>query len=120
MPGLYDPTGLSFEQPGGGLSTELNMILGGGREPYRMMPTLAPGIRDFLAALQAHANRGDVRTAEKYAGSRDSEVPTFRDLPAAEEYEQKRHQGLEQGYRPIRDEDLLSWLLAAIPDSVVK
>lgn len=118
LPGLYDPTGLSFDNPRGGYSTELGSIEGGGGHPYFLVPSLVPGqvgIEDILAGRPL--SRDQSSRMIDYARSRDSEVPKFKTLKEAEEYEQKRHRGLEEGYRPQRDEDLLAWLLQAVVEA---
>lgn len=118
MPGLYDPTGMTFEHPSGGISTELNGIWGGDGEPYRMMPTLVPGqtgIENILAGVKLTPEQ--IMRIIAYAKSRSSEVPKFNTLEDAEQYEQKRHQGLEAGYgpNPRNPQDLLSSLLMSLP-----
>jgi len=114
MPGLYDPTGLGFEHPDGGVSTELNTIVGRPGN-YRMIPMLVPGQTDtqnLLAGRPATEQQYDA--AARYARTRDSEVPKFKTVQEAEDYEQRRHKGLDQGYRPQNDADLLSWLYLAL------
>lgn len=112
LPGLYNPTGISFEQPGGDVSTELNMIFGGGDEPYRLLPTLVPGQRGIESILGGKSKLTPEQLAIilHYAKGRASEVPTFRTLDEAKNYERRRHIGLERGYLPSSKEDVLKSL----------
>lgn len=118
LPGLYDPTGLSFDHAGGGTSTELGSIQEFGSK-FGLAPLLVPGqvgIEELLSGqpIPEELRRKQAAIAAAYARSRMSEVPLFDTVPAAEEYEQRRHEGLNRDYRPSNPADLLSWIYQAM------
>lgn len=118
-PGLYDPTGMSFDHAEGGTSSELGSIekING---KYALVPLLVPGQVGLEALLSGKPIDPKLRQemgrrAVEYAKTRLNEVPMFDTLDEALTYESTRHEGLNKDYAPHAPQDALSALLMALP-----
>lgn len=118
-PGLYDPTGISFDHAMGGTSSELGAIekING---KWALVPLLVPGQIGLEALLSGkpidpRLRQEMGRRAVEYAKTRLDEVPMFNTVDEARAYEDKRHLGLNKDYAPQDPQDLISALLMALP-----